>query len=220
MNAKTGKTYKGNLTLPTWKLRFFEAGILDKVPEFDAYYIGANWLYHTALDPDPVQAEWRSVRSQVLRSWIATHPGTRPYAWWCYEAPEPRRRVGGTGTPKHEVMKYVPALVFGIPKYWVTQDDVGLPGIFGLRGVPFDITDPPRYESQASYLQRHGLLTGQEQEKLPEGAWDIEVALCGNRQLRQHHRARALTPPPGNAGATRIARSGAGPGRLPSRGGQ
>jgi hypothetical protein len=40
MAAKSGKHQY--LALPNWKLRFFEAGILVKMPEFDAYYIGSD----------------------------------------------------------------------------------------------------------------------------------------------------------------------------------
>jgi len=181
MTVKPGKKQRKNTVLPTWKLRFFEAGILDKAPEFDAYYIGADWLYHTALDPDPVKAEWLISRKKVLRSWINSHPGTRPYAWWCFDAPDVRQRVGGTGTPKHEVLQYAAACVFGIPRYWVTPQDVGiLGGRAGFRAKPLDKNDPPLFESQAAYLERHGLLSDRETAALPEDAWDLEAVVCGN----------------------------------------
>lgn len=161
--------------LPAWKLKFFEAGILVKMPEFDAYYISAEWLYHAAQEPDPVQVEWSRVRNSVLRTWIAEHPGTRPYAWWCFDAPGVRERVGGTGTPKHEVLKYAPVYDFGIPKYWITQQDITLRRKAGFKGKPLDKNNPPLYESQAAFLQRHGLLSEEEMEILPADAYDLEV---------------------------------------------
>lgn len=181
MKAKSGRTKRQNVVLPTWKLRFFEVGILEQVPEFDAYYIGTDWIYHSALDPDPVKVEWTISRKKILGSWISSHPGTRPYAWWCFDAPEARRRVGGTGTPKHEVLKYAPAYVFGIPRYWITPQDTGILGKAGFKGKPVDINDPPLFESQAAYLERHGLLSDRETATLPEDAWDLEAVACGKQ---------------------------------------
>ena len=65
---------------------------------------------------------WLELRDELLAAWIAERPGTRPYAWWLFDEPrwrpedrperyrdlgawaaqwlaEPRRRVGGIGTP-------------------------------------------------------------------------------------------------------------------------
>lgn len=173
MAAKPGK--QQSIALPNWKLRFFEAGILVKMPEFDAYYIGAEWLYHAAQDPDPVQLEWSRVRNSVLKSWIAEHPGTRPYAWWCFDTPGVRDRIGGTGTPKHEVLKYAPVYDFGVPRYWITKRDITLLRKAGFKGKPLDSSNPPLFESQAAFLERHGLLTDEEMETLPADAYDLEV---------------------------------------------
>lgn len=183
MAAKPGKIQRRNGMLPAWKLRFFEVGILVKVPEFDAYYIGTDWIYHTALDPDPVKTEWTLSRKKILGLWISRHPGTRPYAWWCFDAPETRQRVGGTGTPKHEILKYEPACVFGIPRYWITSQDIGILTRPGCKGKALDTSDPPLYESQAAYLERHGLLSDREKAILPEGAYDLEAVVCGKTAL-------------------------------------
>lgn len=180
MAVKSGSTKRQNAVLPAWKLRFFEAGMLDKIPEFDAYYTGADWVYHTALDPDPVKLEWSIARKKILSSWIDEHPGTRPYAWWCFDAPGIRQRVGGTGTPKHEVLKYAPAFVFGIPRYWITAQDTGILGRAVHKGKPLDINDPPLFESQAAYLERNGLLSEIEKAALPEDAFDLEAVVSGN----------------------------------------
>jgi len=55
-------------------------------------------------------AMWNVVRGDELPRWIKERPGTRPYAWWCFDAPERR----------------------------------------------------PDGESEAAYLERHGLLTAGE----------------------------------------------------------
>ena len=181
MTVKSVKTQQQHEVLPFWKLRFFEAGILDKVPEFDAYYVGADWIYHTALDPDPVRTEWPISRKKILKSWIAAHPGTRPYAWWCYDAPEVRQRVGVSMTSAGMDSARTSAIMFGIPRYWVTQQDIGILTRPGFRGKPVDSNDPPLFESQTAYLERHGLLTDAEKATLPGDAYDLEIVVCGNR---------------------------------------
>ena len=32
---------------------------------------------------------WCDLREQLLAEWVSEHPGTRPFAWWTYDAPEP-----------------------------------------------------------------------------------------------------------------------------------
>jgi hypothetical protein len=127
------------------------------------------------------------------------HPGARPRCWWDYSAPrqpsgswpgwwldgklpEPRLRLGGVGTPVHEVLAYVPGFEYGLPVLWVERwmaeyyngrardvhgKPIGTshkPGDF--KGVPIDPDDPPVFESQAAYLERHGLLLPGERRRL------------------------------------------------------
>ena len=114
-----------------------------------------------------VTVKWGEHHDAILAEWIDEHPGTRPWVWWELDSPrlpavgdgryddgkrpEPRQRVGGTGgEPTHQ------GVTFGIPDGWGNDD--------------FDPSDPPTFESQASYLDRHGLLTKAERralQKLP-----------------------------------------------------
>ena len=65
---------------------------------------------------------WGAYLDSVLPGWMATYPGTRPANWWLFEAPEPcRRRLGGSGTPCHEVLAYAPEFDLGLPAYWVSD---------------------------------------------------------------------------------------------------
>lgn len=41
------------------------------------------------------RARWAEHGAQILADWIRDHPGTRPFAWWIVEAPEPRRVLDG-----------------------------------------------------------------------------------------------------------------------------
>lgn len=33
--------------------------------------------------------DWRDLRDELLAEWTVAHPGTRPFGWWRYDAPEP-----------------------------------------------------------------------------------------------------------------------------------
>ena len=154
------------------------------------------------------EAAWNEVRDEILADWIVDAPGSRPSFWWkldaprqplgnfpgCYydgKLPEPRHRLGGTGTPAHEVLANVPNYSFGIPTDWVSKwqadyyngrrrDIHGKPigaeyeeGHFA--GVAIDPEDPPRFESEASYLQRLGLLLPGEIARLNEDDFEPEI---------------------------------------------
>ena len=63
-------------------------------------------------------------------------PGTRPWAWWQFEAPKSRRQISGRGEP----LEGSPTS-FGKPTSWKRIDP----------------SDPPEYESERAYLERLGL---------------------------------------------------------------
>lgn len=103
---------------------------------------GHDWW---VLDgPDRTEAElreiWLNHRDDLLREWIAAKPGTRPWAWWAFDAPrEFRRRVAGDGTPVPGCSNY-----FGQPS--LIEGD-------------YSIGSRTEYEPERDYLKRHGLLT-------------------------------------------------------------
>jgi len=134
-----------------------------------------NWLYDRQeptekpwkdrffMDRVDFKTLWADNRDEVLAWWIKNRPGTRPLNWWIYDAPKERvpwcqgweyyaaqpyrQRVGGIGEPGHDAHT-----LKGIPQSWL--------------GEPSDPLDPPRFESEAAYLQRHGLLTKEERAHL------------------------------------------------------
>jgi hypothetical protein len=143
---------------------------------------------------------WKANRGDVLRFWIREKPGTRPYYWWVYDAPrwldddcwpEPRRRVGGRGTPCYEVLAHAPNFEFGIPPAWVRGwsieyyngravdvhgERIGTQHSEGdFPAENFDPSDPPRFESQTAYLDRHGLLLPGERRRLGSKDFDPET---------------------------------------------
>jgi hypothetical protein len=91
-----------------------------------------GWVQHGVAET------WAVVRDEWLAGWIEAHPGTRPWAWWQYTAPqEPvnckqfnpkdraaqRRRLGGIGDPCHKALNYAPEFAFGLPTRWVSASD-------------------------------------------------------------------------------------------------
>lgn len=130
-------------------------------------------LYDTDL-----RSTWGRVRDRLLAEWAAAHPGTRPDGWWTFDAPEPRRRLGGIGTAAHECLNVALHLDRGIPSQWLDADDVetfapirASAGGPPFEGVAVDPADPPLYESEAAYLDRLGLFLPGEKRRVPAAAW-------------------------------------------------
>lgn len=155
---------------------------------------------------------WFEHSERVVAEHVADFPGTRPYHWWRLEAPrmktgyypgcfydgklcEPRKRLGGIGTPQHECLGCVPCFEYGLPVVWLTSDLASLyrgtakdvhgqpifPEYFSrpFTGVAIDPNDPPRFESQASYLKRHGLFMPGEGKRLSKTDFEQEEIIGG-----------------------------------------
>jgi hypothetical protein len=101
------------------------------------------------LHDDQIKKLWDESKDEILSVWIRTYPGTRPLLWWKFDSSGPRQRRGGKGELISE--KY-PAVLQnyekGLPTGWDSIDE----------------EDPPQFESQGTYLQRHGLLTDAEKK--------------------------------------------------------
>ena len=105
-----------------------------------------------------LEAAWRAHGGRVVEDWIHAHPGTRPWAWWCCAAPEPRRVLEGD-----EVLPPVAR------SDWFWRGRYGIP--------PFEPRATVRVESQAAYLDRLGLLGAAERLELAPAAFvDVEVS--------------------------------------------
>jgi hypothetical protein len=123
---------------------------------------------------------WREHRAQIVEAWAAAHPGTRPGYWWDVESTEPRRRLGGTGTPRHERLAYMEHYVLGVPAGWIMQHDIDIyrQHLHTDLGVPaLDPADPPVYESEAAYLDRLGLWLPGERRRVDKEDFEPESIL-------------------------------------------
>jgi hypothetical protein len=150
-------------------------GECDSEVEFDVLLLECSHANAFSRGEDKLLTLWRTVRDELLEACTAQRPGTRPSLWWELDAPrqpaggahkgwwydgqlqEPRKRLGGKGeTPWDMGLAVVPWFRCGVPAYWET----------------FDVNDPPVFESQATYLDRNGLLTAAEKRRLLKADFD------------------------------------------------
>lgn len=157
---------------------YFELGHYDVGDE------GAADVFLMEASEDQEKAVWNGVKEEILISWMRENPCLRPSAWWAWDAPEPRQRLGGTGTSWLELGYDQYGLDRGIPTKWVSNRDIEvyngrfrdihgniIPSSFkegDLKGIVIDPANPPIYESEASYLARLGLLSAAEKAYLRE----------------------------------------------------
>src|ERR1700722_15289757 len=100
-------------------------------------------------------ALWEANSERIVAEHVTDYPGTRPARWWRYDAPrsslgtypgawfdgelpEPRRRLGGIGTPASEVLAYKPTYSDGLSAIWITPWQVKYYGgtAVDVRGNP------------------------------------------------------------------------------------
>jgi hypothetical protein len=191
-----------NVTELEWAFLNDAVSFDDDPGEYGGSRIGLwelEYNFETGTGRGVTEELWEAHGQTVVQRWAVEHPGTRPRLWWNYDAPrcdlksystdhtlkdnrwpEPRRRLGGTGTPMHEISAYVPSFSYGIPNNWFEpwEKPAGLQmGTFlenhyaelARRGAPIDPDDPPLFEAQATYLERQGLfLPGERRRLKPE----------------------------------------------------
>lgn len=127
----------------------------------------AMWAAHGGqllrwwLDGIPADA-FRSVHFGFVGCEKANPAGTRPWAWWRFDAPERRRliAVGELIGPSLQtrIVERAPIAedevqAWSVGKNWFGEPSPTCGGIF-------------RFETEAAFLMRHGLLTKAEQEAI------------------------------------------------------
>jgi hypothetical protein len=170
---------RGRVTEAQWAYLLDDRERSKQLDAWEEFMLGAPHDNYAAL-----RLLWNAYREQILEVWIREFPGTRPSAWWKFDAPrialgtwpgcfwdgklpEPRLKLSGSGIPSWDAgWAILPHFELGIATSWVH--------VLG--------DDPPVFESQASYLKRTGLLTASEQKSLPAIAFEPEVMadLCND----------------------------------------
>lgn len=123
------------------------------------------WFLLRHPDGKALAEVWTRHGDAATRAWARRYPGTRPSAWWRYAAPEPRQRLGGVGDAACMHLANAPRLDYGLPSAWITAatrrtwSDIP-------RAAAIDPADPPRFEAEATYLRRLGLLLPGEAARL------------------------------------------------------
>jgi hypothetical protein len=92
------------------------------------------------------KAAWHRHSGEILTAWVAVYPGSRPWGWWRYDAPGPRTCVEG-----------VDYMDTNLP------ESISWRANFGRPTCPLDrpagaATTRIVFESEAAFLNRHGLL--------------------------------------------------------------
>ena len=113
------------------------------------------------FDADAAKVAWELLRDTLLPRWIKERPGTRPAAWWLFDAPDPKRRerVDGGVHPFDDKKRALDVARSDHPALWRAAYRLmfGLPAAFIM---PFDRDlKEESYEPEWSYLVRHKLLT-------------------------------------------------------------
>jgi hypothetical protein len=126
---------------------FFATG--DRfAPRAAAAGLGSKWGVVLLLPGLPHQEQaWREHRDVMLGDWIAERPGTRPWAFWRFDAPEPRRIL--EQEPRtHATIIFRAQGIAESPEVWATRILMG------------DAQPDVRLvvEAQAEYLRRNALL--------------------------------------------------------------
>jgi hypothetical protein len=124
--------------MPTKRRRrgYEHRATLDSERTREHLLTGQDWsvLDGPLLDDGALRLAWEQLRDELLAEHVAEHPGSRPWAWWRWDAPEPRRQVRPGPEP------------IGPPTWY------GMPARY--RGIPPD----DMYESERAYLTRLNLL--------------------------------------------------------------
>jgi len=131
-----------------------DAGAVLSAERAEALLSGVD-AFHLYRSEARMRLDWQANREELTRRCAEKFgPGRRPWAWWKFAAPEPRRRIGGEG---------VAAVDTAECPVWAKKWSWGRPVVWDN-----DYGDEPEgwFETQRDYLIRHNLLTPEEKRLL------------------------------------------------------
>src|SRR5262245_29223305 len=111
-----------------------------------------RWIAEDCFEQAQHEERWRAWGEELTQAWIDTRPGSRPWGWWRFDAPEARHVIEGAGRVIH-----------GCDWVWREQH-----GVVALAAGP-----GPRVvvESSPSYLRRLERLDAAERAALGSAAF-------------------------------------------------
>jgi hypothetical protein len=127
---------------------------------FDTFQLAGMVMRLIARGGEPPE-EWVEHGVEITAAHIAEEPGSRPHAWWCFEAPGPRECTG------------IPA---ALPPFWLWKLHLGLP----FEWHRLEVGTVLRLESEAHYLRRHRLLAPGERRRIDLTAFEPEEIIVGD----------------------------------------
>ncbi len=148
-------------------------GLPGRLSKWQRWHLLTGHHYGSGfVDEAAAREAWAAHREALMAYWTRSDltpedespepggPGTRPWAWWRFEAAaEPRRRLGGVGlggADDPDAPAWRRKMSFGVPSVW--------------SGV--DWSDVPVYESEPAYLDRLGLLSDEERRAIEGKDWN------------------------------------------------
>ena len=102
-------------------------------------------------DMEALKVAWDQLRERFMEVWKAEFAGTRPHAWWKFDAPERRLRVDGNPHPFDNPEREDTGLYYGKPNILTCKDDF-----------------MAEYEGELEYLLRLGLIEADELKRFQE----------------------------------------------------
>jgi len=138
------------------KKRIKELDDWDKQGFISGHFFGKP--FDDGKDSELIRDTWFTFREFLFDEQVKERPGTRPWAWWEFEAKEPRKQIKGDP----EIRQSMDFGILDKNKLWF-----GVPCI----GVPPDY----QFETQFDYLKRLNLLLKGEESSLIKRRKQLEV---------------------------------------------
>ena len=121
------------------------------------------WREDAFCSDDLMRQAWGDLGDEILEAWIVEHPGTRPAAWWAFDAPGRRERTDGRAHPFDDPLRRGQVATWR-KKYGETSAERLCTLSFGCPAMFINLDDSrAEYESEGAFLRRHNLLTTTEQ---------------------------------------------------------
>jgi hypothetical protein len=127
----------------------------NKCHEWHLHQLATGHCYVAGIafddDMEAMKEAWEHLRERIMEVWKVEFAGTRPYAWWQFEAIEYRQRVDGKPHPFDNPEREDMQLYMGKPRMMIGKDDF-----------------MAEYEGELEYLLRLGLVEADEVKRFTE----------------------------------------------------